>query len=112
MTKTCEAGDKKFACPVEKTISIIGGKWTVLILRDLSSGTKRFGQLQKSLQGISPKTLSQRLRELAKEGIVTKQVYPEVPPRVEYTLTPRGESLKSILVSMAEWGAGYPGDGV
>lgn len=95
---------KIYVCPIEKTLSIIGGKWTILILRDLAGGTKRFGQLQKSLNGISPKTLSSRLHELEKEGIVTKEVYPEVPPRVEYSLTTRGESLRKILLALIEWG--------
>jgi len=96
-------------CPIEKTLSIIGGKWTLLILRDLCEGTKRFGQLQKSLDGISPKTLTQRLRELENQGIVAKKVYPEIPPRVEYSLTPRGKSLERILLSMIEWWTEQPG---
>ena len=104
MSSQNEQANKIYVCPIEKTLSIIGGKWTILILRDLSSGTKRFGQLQKSLKGISPKTLSSRLQELEKEGIVTKEVYPEVPPRVEYSLTTRGESLRNILLALIEWG--------
>lgn len=95
----------EFFCPIKKTLSILGGKWTLLILRDLFNGAKRFGQLQKSLHGISPKTLSLRLQELVKEGIVAKKIYPEVPPRVEYSLTSRGESLKKILLTLVEWGA-------
>lgn len=91
-------------CPIQKTLSIIGGKWTLSILRDLSSGTKRFGELQKSLKGISPKTLSSRLQELEKEDIVAKKIYPEVPPRVEYSLTSKGESLKKILLDLVKWG--------
>lgn len=110
MIAPCEPSDEKSFCPVAKTLSIIGGKWTLLILRDLSGGTKRFGQLQKSLQGISPKTLSQRLRELEKEEIVVKKVYAEVPPRVEYSLTSRGESLKKIVHALAEWGTEHPGE--
>lgn len=93
--------------PNREDLSIIGGKWTLLILWDLYNGTKRFCQLQKSLQGISPKTLPHRLQELEKEGIVSKKVYPEVPPRVEYSLTPRGESLKEIVLALAEWGNKY-----
>lgn len=103
--------DKKFCCPVERTFSIIGGKWTVLILRDLSSGPKRFGQLRNSLKGISPKTLTQRLRELEREGIVSKKIYPEVPPKVEYALTQKGKSLKDILLALAKWGCENLDDG-
>lgn len=91
-------------CPAQKALSILGGKWTLSIIRELSSGTKRFGQLQKSLKGISPKTLSARLQELEKQDIVTKEVYPEVPPRVEYSLTAKGESLKKILHDLVKWG--------
>ncbi len=105
MIYQCEPNNEKYFCPIEKTLSIIGGKWTLLILRDLSNGTQRFGQLQKSLKGISPKTLSSRLQELEKEGIVAKKVYPEVPPRVEYSLTSRGESLRNVLIALIEWGA-------
>ena len=94
----------KEICPVEKTLDIIGGKWTILILRDLFSGTKRFGELRKSLEGISPKTLSERLRYLEKEGIVQKKIYAEVPPKVEYSLTERGETLRSIIVTLKRWG--------
>ncbi len=89
MIYQCELEKEKFFCPIKKTLSILGGKWTLLILRDLFNETKRFGQLQKSLKGISPKTLSSRLQELEKEGIIAKKVYPEVPPRVEYSLAPR-----------------------
>lgn len=70
-----------------------------------TNGTKRFGQLQKSLKGISPKTLSSRLQELEKEGIIIKKVYPEVPPRVEYTFTPKGERLRKIVLALADWGS-------
>lgn len=91
-------------CPVVKTLKIIGGKWTVLIIRDLLGGTKRFGELRKSLAGVSPKTLSERLKCLEKEGITVRKIYPEVPPRVEYSLTARGRSLATIINSMKEWG--------
>lgn len=89
---------------VMKTIKIIGSKWTVLILRELCEGTKRFGELQRSLDGISPKTLSLRLRELEKHGIVKKKVFKEIPLHVEYSLTPRGESLRDLIEKMREWG--------
>ncbi len=91
-------------CGVTKTMRIIGSKWTMLILRDLFQGTKRFGELQKSLVGISPKTLSVRLDELEHNGIISKTVYPQVPPRVEYTLTTKGQSLHTIIDDMRTWG--------
>jgi len=77
-------------CPVARTARIISGKWTILIIRDLTAGVKRFNQLERSLQGISPKTLSERLRSLEEEGIVLRQTFAEVPPRVEYSLTEKG----------------------
>lgn len=92
-------------CPVEKTLRVIGGKWTILILRDLFSGTKRFGELQRSLQGISPKTLSERLKQLQEQGIIKRTQYPEIPLHVEYALTAKGDSLQAILADMREWGS-------
>ncbi len=92
-------------CVVERTIEVIGGKWTTLILRDLLHGTKRFGELRRSLHAVSPKTLTDRLRFLELRGIVARTVYPEVPPRVEYALTERGTELGAIIDAMAEWGA-------
>jgi len=92
------------SCPVAATLKIVGSKWTMLILRDLCEGTKRFGNLQRSLDGISPRTLSLRLKQLEKNGIVTKHIFPEIPPHVEYTLTPKGKSLKDIVNKMREWG--------
>lgn len=97
-------------CPVERTIRIIGGKWTLLVLRDLFTGTKRFGELMTSLEGVSPKTLSDRLKELEAEGIVTKTVFAEVPPRAEYTLTKKGHSLWEILEAMRRWGDDWASD--
>jgi DNA-binding HxlR family transcriptional regulator len=91
-------------CGVTKTMRIIGSKWTMLILRDLFDGTKRFGELQSSLTGISPKTLSVRLEELQRDGIVAKKIYPQVPPKVEYSLTAKGESLHEIIDAMRYWG--------
>lgn len=90
---------------VTNTLKIIGSKWTVLILRDLCEGTKRFGQLERSLVGISPRTLSLRLVQLEKDGIVKKKVFAEVPPHVEYSLTPKGQSLREIIVKMHDWGS-------
>src|SRR5579859_8068323 len=87
-------------CSVAKTLKVIGSKWTMLILHNLFEGRNRFGQLEKALPGISPKTLSQRLQELEKEGIVKKKVFAEIPLHVEYSLTPKGKSLEEIFKSM------------
>ena len=95
------------ACPVETTLMLISDRWVVLILRDLLTGTKRFGELKKSLAGISQKVLTKKLRDMESNGLLTRQVYPEVPPRVEYTLTDIGESLKPILGAMFDWGMDY-----
>jgi len=92
------------ACPVARTARIIGGKWTLLIIRDLASGVKRFNQLERSLQGISPKTLSERLRSLEEEGIVLRQTFAEVPPRVEYSLTEKGHDLIEVVSCMRCYG--------
>lgn len=91
-------------CGVAKTLKIIGSKWTMLIIHNLFTGKKRFGELQKLLGTISPKTLSQRLFELEKDGIVKKKIFAEIPLHVEYSLTTKGESLKSIFETMAKWG--------
>mgnify|MGYP000066405920 CR=1 FL=1 len=95
------------ACPVETTLTMISDKWKVLILRDLLTGTKRFGELKKSLTGVSQKVLTSQLREMEASGLLTRTVYAEVPPRVEYTLTDLGYSLKPILDAMWDWGEGY-----
>lgn len=95
------------ACPVETTLMLIGDKWKVLILRDLMPGTKRFGELKKSIGTVSQKVLTAQLREMEEHGLVLRTVYPEVPPRVEYSLTELGRSLKPILDSMQIWGEGY-----
>jgi DNA-binding HxlR family transcriptional regulator len=91
-------------CTVERTLEVIGGKWTTLILRDLLSGTKRFGELRASLGQIPPKTLSERLRNLEQHGALERVQYPEIPPRVEYTLTAKGRDLGAIIEAMATWG--------
>lgn len=91
-------------CPIEKTLGMIGKKWVILILRDLLGGTRRFSDLLQSLNGISPKTLSERLKDLEEDGLVTRKPYPEIPPRVEYSLTNKGRSLNGILEAMVEWG--------
>ena len=95
------------ACPVETTLMLIGDKWKVLILRDLMGGTKRFGELKKSIGTVSQKVLTAQLRDMEEKGLLTRKVYAEVPPRVEYTLTETGYSLKPILDSMWAWGADY-----
>ncbi|MCZ7662797.1 MAG: helix-turn-helix transcriptional regulator [Thermoleophilia bacterium] len=93
------------ACPVLKTADIISGKWTLLILRDLSEGINRFSALERSLTGISPKTLSERLKALEKAGVITRHSYAEVPPRVEYSLTDRGLDLIPLIDHMRDYGA-------
>lgn len=95
------------ACPVETTLTLISDKWKVLILRDLLSGTKRFGELKKSVGNVSQKVLTAQLRQMEDSGLLTRTVYPEVPPRVEYTLTDLGYSLKPILDAMWNWGTEY-----
>lgn len=95
------------ACPVETTLLLIGNKWKVLILRDLLSGKKRFGELKKSIGTVSQKVLTAQLRDMEENGLVHREVYAEVPPRVEYSLTELGESLKPILDSMQDWGTEY-----
>ena len=95
------------ACPVETTLTLIGDKWKVLILRDLMPGTKRFGELKKSVGNVSQKVLTAQLRAMEENGLVNRKVYAEVPPRVEYSLTELGKSLKPILDSMWTWGEGY-----
>ena len=95
------------ACPVETTLMLIGDKWKVLILRDLMNGTKRFGELKKSIGTVSQKVLTAQLRDMEEKGLLTRKVYAEVPPRVEYTLTETGYSLKPILDSMWAWGLDY-----
>lgn len=92
---------------METTLTLIGDKWNVLILRDLMPGTKRFGELRKSVGDVSQKVLAAQLRDMEKSGLVYREVYAEVPPRVEYSLTPLGRSLKPILDSMWAWGEGY-----
>jgi len=91
-------------CPIARTAEIISGKWTLLIIRDLVSGVKRFNQLERSLHGISPKTLSERLRSLEEEGIIVRQTFAEVPPRVEYSLTEKGHDLVGVIESMRGFG--------
>lgn len=91
-------------CSIEKALDILGGKWTFLIIRDLFDGPRRFGELRKSLAGVSPKTLSDRLKELEQKGVVTRTAYPTIPPTVIYELTEKGMSLKPIIKEMKQWG--------
>ena len=95
------------ACPVETTLTLIGDKWKVLILRDLMPGTKRFGELKRSVGNVSQKVLTAQLRAMEESGLVHREVYAEVPPRVEYSLTELGKSLKPILDAMWTWGEDY-----
>lgn len=95
------------ACPVATTVTLIGSKWKLLIIRNLLARPWRFNELKKDLEGISQKVLTDSLRSMEADGIITRTVYPEVPPRVEYALTELGKSLKPILDSMRAWGEAY-----
>lgn len=103
MMQARETGNKA-NCAVEATLRVIGGRWKVLILRELLFGVKRFNELQRSITGITQKMLTQQLRELEKDGLVHREVYSQVPPKVEYSLTLLGKSLQPILEAMHEWG--------
>ncbi|MCI6430463.1 MAG: helix-turn-helix transcriptional regulator [Clostridium sp.] len=107
--KTIEATPAKDlpVCPVETTLTLISNKWIVLILRDLMPGTKRFGELKKSIGHVTQKVLTAQLRQMEESGLLTRKVYAEVPPRVEYTLTELGYSLKPVLDAMWAWGEEY-----
>ena len=91
-------------CPVCACAEIISGKWTLLVIRDLAAGSRRFCELERSLEGISPRTLSLRLRSLEEQGVVERHTYPEVPPRVEYALTDKGRDLAPLIEDMREYG--------
>ena len=106
-----EASTHPETCPVLRTADIISGKWTLLILRDLSAGINRFSALERSLVGISPKTLSERLKALEKSAIITRRSFAEVPPRVEYTLTEMGWDLIPLIEHMREYGTKWLSDG-
>jgi DNA-binding HxlR family transcriptional regulator len=98
---------KQQDCPIAKTAELVGDTWTILIVRDLMSGSKRFGELQESLGHVSPKTLSQRLKTLEYAHILTREAFAEIPPRVEYTLTEKGKALSDIVEAMAAFGERY-----
>ena len=95
------------ACPVETTLTLISDKWKVLIIRDLLPGTKRFGELKKSIGSVSQKVLTSQLRQMEESGLLTRTVYPEVPPQVEYKLTELGQSLRPVLDALWNWGNNY-----
>jgi DNA-binding HxlR family transcriptional regulator len=92
-------------CPIEVSIEVIGGTWKVIIVRELLGGTKRYSQLHRALKRVTHKMLAQQLRELERDGVVTRKVYPQVPPKVEYSLTPLGDDLGPMLDTMQKWGA-------
>lgn len=97
------ARKKNVSCPVEATLHVIAGRWKVMVIHQLLEGTKRFNQLQRELSGITHRTLTKQLREMEEQGLIIRKDYQEIPPRVEYRLSPLGESLKPILFAMHEW---------
>lgn len=102
-----KSNDNLPVCPVETTLMLIGNKWKVLIIRDLLTGTKRFGELKKSIGKVSQKVLTTQLRDMEESGLISRKIYAEVPPRVEYSLTDLGKSLQPILNAMLQWGTEY-----
>src|SRR5262245_5060340 len=98
---------KSVGCPVEATLRVIEGRWKVLVLHYLLDGAKRFNSLQRDLSGVSARTLAKQLRELERDGILRRKVFAEIPPRVEYSLTDLGKSLKPVLYAMHDWGEAY-----
>ena len=101
------ATKERLSCPVEATLEVIGGRWKVLILRQLMPGVRRFNELHRSLHGITQKMLTQQLRELEADGLIHREVYLQVPPKVEYSLTQTGKTLVPVLKAMHEWGEQY-----
>ena len=99
--------NKELHCAVEETLAVVGAKWSVLVIHALTGGIKRFGELEKELTGISPRTLSLRLSHLESSGVVSKKIYPMVPPKVEYQLTPLGKKLAPVLSALNHWGDLY-----
>jgi len=98
---------RKTNCPAEITLSVIGGRWKTLLLYHLFQGVKRFSELQRAMTGITQKMLTQQLREMERDGLVHREVYAEVPPKVEYSLTPLGHTLSPVVQAMCEWGVMY-----
>ena len=98
---------KSVSCAVETTLAVIGGKWKVLVIYYLREGTKRFNELHRSLTGISHRTLVKQLRELERDGIITRKIYQQIPPKVEYSLTKKGRGLEPVLAAMHSWGESY-----
>src|ERR1700742_3029182 len=98
---------RKTNCPAEITLSVIGGRWKTVLLYHLFQGVKRFSELQRALSGITQKMLTQQLREMERDGLVHREVYAEVPPRVEYSLTPLGQTLEPVVHAMCDWGVNY-----
>lgn len=94
-------------CPVATTVDLIGNKWKLLIMRELLKGTRRFNELHKSIEGISQKVLTENLRKMEEDGIINRTVYAEVPPKVEYSLSDLGNSLRPIINAMSDWGTAY-----
>jgi len=98
---------KEIGCPVETTLRVIGGRWKVLVLHHLLDETKRFAELHRALTGISHRTLTKQLRELESDGIISRKVYPQIPPKVEYSITALGRKLSSVLHAMHDWGEAF-----
>ena len=97
------------SCPVARSVAVLDGRWTMLVIRDLLRGTRRFSELRVSLDGISPKTLTDRLRALEEHGLVERRYHAEIPPRVEYSLTAKGEAVRPVIDALAAWGGGTDG---
>jgi len=94
-------------CPIETTICLLDSKWKILIIRELLSGTKRFGEVKKSVTGITQKVLTSKLREMEEDGLIERKIYPQIPPKVEYTLTDVGYSLRPVVDALKDWGKDY-----
>ena len=97
----------KLTCPIQRTIAFVGDKWKIIVLHTLTTGTKRFGELQRAMEGITPKVLTRQLRDLERDGLVARRVHPQVPPRVDYSLTPLGESLMPVLKQLHDWAVAH-----
>jgi DNA-binding HxlR family transcriptional regulator len=100
-------GSQHLSCPIQAAMAVIGGKWKILIIFQLLAGTRRFGQIKRLIPGITQKMLTQQLRELEDDAIVHRKVFPEVPPKVEYSLTPLGKDLEPVFAQLCAWGRGH-----